>query len=48
MVVITDSGDSDFEEDMLVNKNEYQENNKSLKDDGKLPAKSRKSKARHF
>ncbi|MEC8689711.1 MAG: DNA-directed RNA polymerase subunit beta', partial [Candidatus Neomarinimicrobiota bacterium] len=48
MVVITDSGDSDFEEDMLVNKNEYQENNKSLKDDGKLPAKSRKSKPATF
>ena len=48
MVVITDSGDSDFEEDMLVDKNEYQENNKSLKDDGKLPAKSRKSKPATF
>ena len=48
MVVITDSGDSDFEEDMLVDKNEYKENNKSLKDDGKLPAKSRKSKPATF
>ena len=48
MVVVTDSGDSDFEEDMLVDKKEYQEANKSLKEDGKAPAKSRKTKPATF
>ena len=48
MVVVTDSGDSDFEEDMLVDKKDYQEANKSLKEDGKAPAKSRKTKPATF
>ena len=48
MVVITDSGDSEYEEGMLVDKKEYTETNKSLKEDGKTPSKSRKSKPATF
>ena len=48
MIVITDSGDSEYEEDMLVDKKEYLDTNKSLKEDGKKPAKSRKSKPATF
>ncbi|MBC8345120.1 MAG: DNA-directed RNA polymerase subunit beta' [Candidatus Marinimicrobia bacterium] len=48
MVVITDSGDSELEEDILVDKQEYLEINKALKADGKKPSKSRKSKPATF
>ena len=48
MVVISDSGDSEYEEDMLVDKKEYLETNKSLKEDSKAPAKSRKTKPATF
>ncbi len=48
MVAITDSGDSELEEDALVDKKEYLEINKTLKEDGKTPAKSRKVKPATF
>jgi len=48
MVVVTESGDSELEEDVLVEKKEYQEINKALKEDGKSPAKSRKVKPATF
>jgi DNA-directed RNA polymerase subunit beta' len=48
MVVITDSGDSELEEEILVEKQEYLEINKALKADGKKSAKSRKSKPATF
>ena len=44
MVFITDAGDSELENEMLVDKKEYLEINKALKEDGKIPAKYRKSK----
>ena len=44
MAVITKPGDSDLEEDSLVDKKELREINKSLKEDGKTTAKSRKPK----
>ena len=40
MVVVTDSGDSELEEDTLVDKKDYTEINKTLKEEGKKPAKS--------
>ena len=43
MVFITDSGDSELEEEKLVDKKAYLEINKVLKEDGKIPAKYRKS-----
>ena len=48
MVVVTDSGDSELEEEVLVDKKEYQEINKSLKEDSKKPAKARNSKPATF
>ncbi len=42
MVVITSPGDSDLDEDTLIDKKELREINKTLKEDGKTPAKSRK------
>jgi DNA-directed RNA polymerase subunit beta' len=48
MVVITDSGDSELEEEILVDKKEYLEINKALKADGKKPSKSRKSNPATF
>jgi DNA-directed RNA polymerase subunit beta' len=44
MVFITKSGDSELEEEKLVDKKEYIEINKALKEDGKSPAKCRKTK----
>ncbi len=48
MVVVTSSGDSELEEDMLVDKKEYQEINRALKENGKNVAKSRKIKPATF
>jgi DNA-directed RNA polymerase subunit beta' len=48
MVVITNSGDSELEEEILVDKKEYLEINKALKADGKKPSKSRKSNPATF
>jgi len=48
MVVVTNSGDSELEEEVLVDKKEYQEINKALKEDGKKPAKSRKTNPATF
>jgi DNA-directed RNA polymerase subunit beta' len=48
MVFITDNGDSELEEETLVDKKVYQEMNKALKEDGKTPAKSRKVKPATF
>ena len=48
MVKITDPGDSDFEEDMLVDKKEFNELNKELKESGKNPAKYTKTKPATF
>ena len=48
MVVVTDSGESELEEEVLVDKKEYQEINKSLKEDGKKQAKARNSKPATF
>ena len=48
MVVVTNPGDSELEEDTLVNKKEYSEINKVLKEDGKKTAKSRKAKPATF
>ena len=42
MVVVTTSGDSELEEDMLIDKKEYQEINRTLKENGKKAARSRK------
>ena len=42
MVVVTASGDSELEEDMLIDKKEYQEINRTLKENGKKAARSRK------
>ena len=41
---ITHPGDSDFAEDDLIEKNEFKMVNDSLKEEGKVPAKSRKPK----
>ena len=48
MVVITDSGDSELGEEILVDKKEYLEINKALRADGKKPSKSRKSNPATF
>ena len=48
MVVITDSGDSELEEEILVDKKEYLEINKALRADGKKASKSRKSNPATF
>ncbi|MBT5096371.1 MAG: DNA-directed RNA polymerase subunit beta', partial [Candidatus Marinimicrobia bacterium] len=48
MVVITNSGDSELEVDTLVSKNDYKEINKTLKEEGKKPAKSTKAKPATF
>ena len=48
MVFITDNGDSELEEETLVDKKVYQEINKALKEDAKTPAKSRKVKPATF
>lgn len=48
MVVITDPGDSEYVEGMLVEKTELTEANKALKEDGNTPAKSRKAKPATF
>ena len=48
MVFVTDNGDSELEEETLVDKKVYQEINKALKEDGKAPAKSRKVKPATF
>ena len=47
-VQITDPGDSEFEEDMLVDKKEFMELNKELKESGKNPAKYSKTKPATF
>ena len=48
MVRVTDPGDSEYEKDMLVDKKEFSENNKELKDSGKKPAKYTKTKPATF
>ena len=48
MVVITNSGDSELEVDTLVSKNDYKEINKTLKEEGKKPAKSTKARPATF
>ena len=48
MVVITNSGDSELEVDTLVSKNDYREINKTLKEEGKKPAKSTKARPATF
>ena len=48
MVVITNSGDSELEVDTLVSKNDYTEINKTLKEEGKKPAKSTKARPATF
>jgi len=48
MVRVTDPGDSDYEKDMLVDKKEFNDNNKDLKEEGKSPAKYTKTKPATF
>ena len=48
MVKITAPGDSEFEKDMLVDKKEFNELNKELKESGKKPAKYSKTKPATF
>ena len=48
MIVVTSVGDSDLEEGVLVDKKEYTEINRALKEDGKTLAKSRKAKPATF
>ena len=48
MVRITDPGSSEYEKDMLVDKKEFNENNKDLKESGKDPAKYTKTKPATF
>ncbi|NQV37740.1 MAG: DNA-directed RNA polymerase subunit beta' [Candidatus Marinimicrobia bacterium] len=48
LVVVTDPGDSDLEEDMLVEKSEVTEMNKSLKEDKQKPVKTRKTNPATF
>ena len=48
MVVITDPGDSDLEEGALIKKTELRDINEALKEAGKKPAKSRKTKPTTF
>ena len=48
MVVVTTPGDSGLDEEMMIEKAEFNEINKELKADGKVPAKYRKAKAATF
>ena len=48
MVRVTDPGSSEYEKDMLVDKKEFNENNKELKEAGKDPAKYTKTKPATF
>ena len=48
MAVIASPGDTDFEEGSLVDKKELREINKSLKEEGKTPAKTHKTKPPTF
>ena len=48
MVVVTNSGDSELEEEVLVDKKDYAEINKTLKEEGKKTAKSNKAKPATF
>jgi len=48
MVRITNPGESDYEKDMLVDKKEFNDNNKELKEAGKKPAKYTKTKPATF
>ena len=48
MVFITDSGDSELEEEVLIDKKEFLSINKSLKEEGLKIAKSRKTKPATF
>ena len=48
MVYVTDTGDSELEQETLVDKKTYQEMNKDLKEEGKALAKSRKTKPATF
>jgi DNA-directed RNA polymerase subunit beta' len=48
MVVVTDSGDSELEVDTLVDKKDYAEINKTLKEEGKKSAKSTKARPATF
>ena len=48
MVRVTDPGSSEYEKDMLVDKKEFNENNKELKEEGKDPAKYTKTKPATF
>ncbi len=48
MMVIKRTGDSDFEEETLVDKAELRQINKALKEDGKTPATTRKPKPATF
>ena len=48
MVKVTDPGSSEYEKDMLVDKKEFNENNKELKEVGKDPAKYTKTKPATF
>jgi DNA-directed RNA polymerase subunit beta' len=48
MVYVTDNGDSELEQETLVDKKTYLEMNKDLKEEGKALAKSRKTKPATF
>ena len=48
MVVVNNPGDSGLDEEMMIEKVEFNEINKELKADGKVPAKYRKAKAATF
>ncbi len=48
MVVVSDSGDSDLDIDLLIEKSEFQEINRELKEEEKTPAKHRKTKPATF
>jgi len=48
MLVVTDPGDSNYEEDMVEDKEEIKEINKQLKEEGKKPIKTRKAKPATF
>ena len=48
MAIVTSPGDSGLEENMVIDKTEFNEINKEMKDDGKEPAKYRKAKPATF
>ncbi len=48
LVYVTDAGDSELEQETLVDKKTYQEMNKDLKEEGKALAKARKTKPATF